>query len=113
MGGVWGREEETEDEETAGEEEDEVEEVEEDEVEEVEEDEEDLRGGSTSGEGGGEVSYQDEEVNRALVDNIKEKINKLEATVRFEQNLNQRIRQNQFYHPNHTTPSSSQPSYPR
>ena len=85
MGGVWGREEETEDEETAGEEEDEVEEV--------EEDEEDLRGGSPSGEGGGEVSYQDEEVNRALVDNIKEKINKLEATVRFEQNLTQRIHQ--------------------
>ena len=84
MGGVWGREEETEDEETAGEEEDEVEEEEEEEV--------DLRGGSPSGGGGGGegmvggVSYEDEEVNRALVDNIKEKINKLEETVRFRQN---------------------------
>ena len=71
MGGVWGREEETEDEETAGEEEDEVEE------------EEDLREGFPSGGGGGRVSYEDEEVNRALVDNIKEKINKLEETVSF------------------------------
>ena len=79
MGGVWGREEETEEEETAGEEEDEAEE--EDEVE--EEEEEDLREGFPSGGGGGRVSYEDEEVNRALVDNIKEKINKLEETVSF------------------------------
>ena len=79
MGGVWGREEETEDEETAGEEEDEAEE--EDEIE--EEEEEDLREGFPSGGGGGRVSYEDEEVNRALVDNIKEKINKLEETVSF------------------------------
>ena len=79
MGGVWGREEETEEEETAGEEEDEAEE--EDEVE--EEEEEDLREGFPSGGGGGRVSYEDEEVNRALVDNIKEKIDKLEETVSF------------------------------
>ena len=66
MGGVWGREEETEDEETAGEEEEEREHVEE---------EEDRQEG---------VSYEDEEVNRALVVNIKEKISKLEETVRFQ-----------------------------
>ena len=51
---------------------------------EVEEEEEvDLTEGFPSGGGGGRVSYEDEEVNRALVDNIKEKINKLEETVSF------------------------------
>ena len=71
MGGVWGREEETEDEETAEEEEEEEEEEEREHVEE----EEDRKEG---------VSYEDEEVNRALVVNIKEKISKLEETVRFQ-----------------------------
>ena len=79
MGGVWGREEETEDEETAGEEE----QVEEEEGE--EEGEEIWRNGSLAlgrEEEEEEGSFEDEEVNRALVVNIKEKINKLEETVR-------------------------------
>ena len=82
MGGVWGREEETEGEETAGEEE----ETEEEEAEEEEAGhdmgfkEVSWRGGSAFGAGEG-VSYEDEEVNRALVVNIKEKITKLEERV--------------------------------
>ena len=71
MGGVWGREEETEDEE---------EEAEEEEEEGEEEKEVSWRGGSPFG-GGEGVSYEDEEVNRALVVNIKEKITKLEERV--------------------------------
>ena len=76
MGGVWGREEETEDEETAGEEE----EAEDTGKEEEEEKEVSWRGGSTFGDGEA-VSYEDEEVNQALVVNIKEKITKLEERV--------------------------------
>ena len=77
MGGVWGREEETEDEETAGEEE----EAEEEEAGHDKEDKEvSWRGGSAFSAGEG-VSYEDEEVNRALVVNIKEKIIKLEERV--------------------------------
>ena len=84
MGGVWGREDETEDEETAGEDEEEADDEDKDEDEDKEEEDEEvgLRGRSPSGEGEG-VSYEDEDVNRALVVNIKEKINKLEETVRF------------------------------
>ena len=83
MGGVWGREEETEDEETAGEEE----QVEEEEGEEEEKEGEEIwRNGSLAPgreeEKKEEGSFEDEEVNRALVVNIKEKINKLEETVR-------------------------------
>ena len=83
MGGVWGREEETEDEETAGEEE----QVEEEEGEEEEKEGEEIwRNGSLAlgmeEEEEEEGSFEDEEVNRALVVNIKEKINKLEETVR-------------------------------
>ena len=82
MGGVWGREEETEDEETAGEEEEEEREEKEEEGE--EEGEEIWRNGSLAlgREEEEEGSFEDEEVNRALVVNIKEKINKLEETVR-------------------------------
>ena len=62
MGGAWGREEETEEE---------------------EEGEEIWRNGSLAlGREEEEASFEDEEVNRALVVNIKEKINKLEETVR-------------------------------
>ena len=89
MGGVWGREEETEEEETAGEEE-EVEEEEEREEEEKE-GEEIWRNGSLAlgRKEGEEGSFEDEEVNRALVVNIKEKINKLEETVGFaERSIN-------------------------
>ena len=76
MGGVWGREEETEDEEEN--EETEEEEEEENEGEEVDKD------GEVGWRGDGEgASYEDEDVNRALVVNIKEKINKLKETVRF------------------------------
>ena len=76
MGGVWGREEETEDEEEEAKEE----EAEEEEEEGEEEKEVSWRGGSPFG-GGEGVSYEDEEVNRALVVNIKEKITKLEERV--------------------------------
>ena len=77
MGGVWGREEGTEDEETAGEEE----EAEEEEAGHDKEDKEvSWRGGSAFGAGEG-GSYEDEEVNQALVVNIKEKITKLEERV--------------------------------
>ena len=100
MGGVWGREEETEDEETAGEEE----EVEEEEREEKEEEgeEEEKEGEKIWGGNGSlalgrkeeeeeEGSFEDEEVNRALVVNIKEKINKLEETVRLRRMINQHL----------------------
>ena len=90
MGGVWGREDETEDEETAGEEEEGEEEEREEKEEDEEKEGEKIWGGNESlalgrkeeEEEEEEGSFEDEEVNRALVVNIKEKINKLEETVR-------------------------------